>query len=787
MNARRSWSCLGLSIFLLAACSGEDFLHDPGDADAPGADGDAETEEESGDDGLALLEYVNPFIATGGYGQWGVGSDLPGATAPFGLVKLSPDTQREDGTASLFQHCSGYFYDDPAITGFVHTHVVGTGAPDYGSVLAMPVLAAPDPPTREADWRARKKADTETAAPGYYRVELETGVVAELTASTRVGAHRYTFPADALGARCLIVDVEHGLGLVKDGAIAADAARAAFSGFTHNIGPLSAGTGGYAAYFYGELAAPADRLSFVGRDIAGDGLRCENRACKAIFCYDTAERIEAQIGVSYVSIEGAKRNLEAETKGKTFEEIRAGTERAWADVLKVFRAEGGTDDERTIFYTALYHAFMMPTIESDVDGRYFGFDLQPHAATWGRYYSDFSLWDTYRTQHPLLTVFYPDFQREMTYALMAMAKEGGYFPKWPIANGESNTMVGQPAEVVVADAYLKGIDFPAEEAFDLLMLTAKQDPPKGSGYLGRGGAEAYLELGWIPANEYGGSVSVTQELSVADEALCAFAAALDREAEKEIFCASRYNYKNLWHSELQFFLGRNRDGTFANVNDFDPTRLATYFPGQSGPYVEGDAWQYLWFAPHDAQGLMELMGGKEAFVSRLTEFFALSATEEEEVQATGDPELIGAARQYFWFGNEPGIHTPYLFSAAGRADLACEHVRWVRRSFFKNTPDGLAGNDDAGTLSAWYVWSALGLYPIPGTEIYYLACPLFARVETAVGVEAKPLLVVAEGPLGDGSAPTQILWNGEALPAPVLTWTQLKKGGELKFVMEKRE
>ena len=505
-----------------------------------------------------------------------------------------------------------------------------------------------------------------------------------------------------------------------------------------------------------------------------------------MLCWPDAETAEVKIALSYVSAPKARANFNAEAKGVAFDDVRAQTREKWRKELARFQVADGAKDALAVFYTAVYHVFGMPTLQSDVDGSYLGFDKQAHTVDWnGNYYSDFSLWDTYRTEHPLLTLVYREHQRNMVRSLLAQARTGGYFPKWSAANGETNCMVGTSADTVIGDSYLKGIDFPADEAFDIALRTALHPTKAGSGFDGRPGIEDYLSLGYLPADKWTRSVSITQEYAVADNALCAMAQKLGRP-EAGSLCKTRYNHRNLWNTPHKFFLGRNTDGTFPDEAAFTADTADTF----KDAYVEGDAWQYRWFAPHDAAQMIEWFGGAGAFAQELQAFFEKSKAEEAAlVRGT---EAWGSERRYYWQGNEPDLHTAYLFSAAGRADLTCSTVRWAMRANFINTPDGwnqttvdgfdgMPGNDDAGTESAWYLFSALGFYPIPGTGLYYVGCPLFAS--TAVTLDKGTITVLAEGPLDDAAKPSKVYWNGAELPKPELTWDQIKDGGELKFKM----
>jgi predicted alpha-1,2-mannosidase len=767
------------AVSLSPACGGRSERADGGSTDA--------SADASVDAGLFdPVPYVNPMIATGGSGFWGAGSGLPGAVAPSGLVKPSPDTAEEPPSKYAFQlHCSGYNYNERFITGFSQVHFYGTGVPDYAVLGLMPVNGY-DPTGITVDkYRSTYKKETETAAPGYYAVTLDTGIKAEITASERAALHRYTFPEDGQ-EHCLLLNLGHTIPMtvILGSKFALDKQTGEFGATIQTFGGLTINFGGYTIHFKGRISPlPVKTGTWDSAHVFTEGrTNCAGeKGCGMMACFGQAPVVEVSIGVSYVSQANAKTGLDAEAGSKSFDQVRAETREKWRSLLSRFEVKGGDAEKMTVFYTSLYHAFMMPTIQSDVDGSYFGFDKAVHKAHWGNYYSDFSLWDTYRTQHPFFTYFYRKEQRDMAMSLLSAAGQGGYFPKWSAANGETNCMVGTPADFVMADTYLKGIDIPASETFDLLMKTALHPTASGSGYVGREGVEDYLSLGWLPRERYAGSVAKTQEITYADEALCNMAKGLGR-AEADILCRNRYNHRNLWSPTHLFFLPRKRDGTFPWEATFDPEKVPSdCFAPENSDYVEGNPWQYRWFAPHDAAWLIEQLGGREKFTAELVSFFEKSvAAEKSYVRGTDE---WGSSRKYYWQGNEPNIHTPYLFSAAGRADLTCKYVRWIMDTYYLNAPDGLPGNDDAGTMSAWYLFSALGFYPIAGTDVYYVGCPLFPEVTAKL--EGGTFRVTAEGPLESGAVPERIFWNGAELSKPELSWEMIKNGGELRFVMKK--
>ncbi len=720
------------------------------------------------------LDFVNPFIGSGGEGYL-IGSGTPAATMPFGMVKLGPDTM-DTQAAPYFYHCSGYWYPDKYIIGFSHLHLFGTGAQDYGVLLANPIIGISDAQTDPMNYRHTFSKENEHAEVGLYRVTTDQGITAQLSATERTGIHRYTWPQGA--QRVVLIDAGHALAdcEVKEAELAVDVEAKEVTGRIKYCGGLSCGHGGFNLFFVARFDQTFIKAGTW--DDAGtlkDELTCSNKGCGAYFDFGTGtDAVDLKVGVSFVDVDGARANLMAEADAITLEDAVNDARDVWREMLNTIKVKsGGTYDQLVIFYTSLYHSFFMPDIASDVDGRYRGMDREVHNMGDRVYYTDFSIWDTFRTLHPLLVLLAPDHQADMVASLVKMYDEGGAYPRWPIADHESGCMIGTHADIVVADSFLKGIpvDDPSH-AFDGLFVTATGPKPEGAVGAGRADIWGYVNVGYCRADHAGRSVSWTLEITHDDFALAQMAKALDRQAEYEQLLAQSENYRNLWNDEYGFFLPKNGDGSWTDLGrPFDPTRWEDW-------YTEGGAWQYLWYVPHNPSGLAELMGGPEAMLERLDEFFKLSIDFENSINALQDI----LPRPYYWHGNEPDMHAAYLYSALGRQDKAAEVVRWIMRAHYKNAPQGIPGNDDCGTMSSWYVFSAMGFLPIPGTDLYYLGIPLFA--EATMKIQDKQLTIIAQGPLGDDAKPVETWFNGVKLDKPQLTWQQLKEGGELKFVLE---
>jgi predicted alpha-1,2-mannosidase len=477
--------------------------------------------------------------------------------------------------------------------------------------------------------------------------------------------------------------------------------------------------------------------------------------------------VDIAIGISYVSTDAALANLQAEAPTTDFEAVRTAATSAWEDELHRVRVLGGSDDQRTLFYTALYHSFLAPTTFGDADGSYRGFDDAVHPADF-EYHTDFSLWDTYRTLHPLFNLVQRERHGDILRSLVRMYEEGGDLPKWPLGFGYTGGMVGTPADIVLADAALKEIaGFDQATAYAGARLHATEPRPND----GREGIEGYIARGWVASDEVGSSVSHTLEYAVADHSLGQWAAAMGLAEDAAMFDARGRSYVNHWEPTLGFLIGRRADGTFDTQDFVDDEWL--------DDYAEGTAWHYLWMVPHDAQGLAALMGGEVAARERLGAYMEMSA------DFLGGPQYnVNEPVPYYWQSNEPSLHDAYLFTDLGDPASTQRWVDWIRGFDYDTTAGGLPGNDDAGTMSAWYVWSAIGLYPVIGTQRYVVTAPIFERVEIDMRDGASPdrtLSIVVEG---SGRYVADARWNGQPLESPSIEWNQLREGGTLRLTVQ---
>ncbi|MAQ16484.1 MAG: hypothetical protein CMN30_17035 [Sandaracinus sp.] len=659
-----------------------------------------------------FVEYVNPLIGAGGI-AYGTGSSSIAPQTPFGMARPGPDTANEGG-AIQFNHCSGYSYEeDPYIWGFSQIRPHGMGVPDYGNVALMPTDGMTAAKTDQYGYRVEFDHADETVEVGYYDVTLADGIRAELTASERVAHHRYTFPATA--EPTVIVDVGHVLstpGLtITDAHVTVDLEAREIRGLSRVGGGYSDRFGGVRIYFVARFdQAFAVHGTFTDGVLAEGSTTAEGPDAGAYVTFADPD-VGVQVGLSMVDEEHAAMNLDAETA--PFDEVRAATVAAWEALLSRAEVTGRYEDDFVLFYSALYHALLMPTLASDVDGSYRGLDDLVHRTDDDgrdpfRYSTDFSLWDTFRTQTPLLAFLYPELLADQLRSLVRMARDGGYVPRWPLGHGYTGGMVGDSADLVFADALAKGVlPMAPGEAYAALRPTAFGPTDPASGYGGRRGIEAYMGLGYVPTDGFNSSASATLEFAYDDWGLAALAEAAGAADDAAALRERSGNWKNLWSPELELLVGRHSDGTFAEVE-----RL-TDWPDY---YAEGNVRQYLWYVPHDLEGLIAQMGGWDVARVRLDEFF-------DDAEPT--PTLPPAG---YWQGNEPDIHAPWIYAAMDDPSTTAEHVRWVARHLYGTGPRGLPGNDDSGTMSAWLAFAMLGIYPITGESHYLLSAPFFTEV-----------------------------------------------------------
>lgn len=720
----------------------------------------------------ALGKQVNTFIGTGGL-FYLCGNEFPGACLPFGMARLGPDTVSNDGRRAL--NSAGYYYRDERILGFSHTRLVGTGATDGGQFLVIPIGSRQSPDAHRHGLDVTFSHKDEVAFPGYYAVNLpEQGVTAELTATRRVGVHRYTFSGN--GPSHLLIDVTNALGrgTSKEAEVRVLPQANEVEGAVRTFGTFSKRYGGIKVYFVARCSTHfASFRTWQGKVFSSAASTAAGNDVGVDLVFDKTDarpEIELKLALSYVSIKNARANLVAEADKLSFDQVCMKAKEEWEDKLSRIRVEGGTDKQRTIFYTALYHSLQMPTAFSDVNGEYLGFDGKVHQASGFTYFTDMSLWDTFRTAHPLFTLIAPNDQRDMVVSLVEMAKQGGYLPRWPSGNGYSNSMFGTPADMVVAETYLKGIrDFDVETAYQAMRKTAL-GPTSKSRFSGRGGIADYLKYEYCPSDLMDESVAKTLEYSYADHSVALLAAAMGHREDAVLFEKHARYYRNVWNPQTQYFQPRDSHGSFDDA--FRPLLLTYLDRGgkYTRAYVEGSALQWRWGAGFDAGGLVSLFKSREYFVQELEQFFARSV-----------PSVGKNPNAYYWHGNQPDIYAAYLFNAAHRPDLTQKWVRWILDVKYGDGENGLDGNDDGGTLSAWYVLSSLGIFPTAGSDRYELASPLWKRAEIRMG--SRRLVITADQDSAKNLYVMKAWLNGKPLDRRWLKHGEIAAGGLIRYEM----
>ena len=716
-----------------------------------------------------LTRHVDVFIGTGGHGH-----TFPGASLPFGMVQLSPDTYN-----AVWDACSGYHQSNGSIMGFSHTHLSGTGIGDMLDVLVMPatgevkiVPGSLDDP--DAGYRSRFDHADESATPGYYSVLLKDyGIRAELTATRRAGLHRYSFPAGQSGH--LVVDLFHGMQdnpatptRVSDATLTVVDDRTLTGGRR-----VHEWANGRYIHFAMKLSRPFANAQLYSNDkpLAGTARDASGSKLKAVLHYPDAhdEPLLVKVGISAVSVENALSNLDAEIPGWNFSEVREAALAAWEHELGRVRISTASQRDRRIFYTAMYHSLLAPSLFSDVDGRYRGMDLKIHQLPQGAHnYSTYSLWDTYRALHPMLTLIQPERVPDLVNGLVRMAAESPAGPTvWPLQGVETGCMIGYHSAVVVAEAHAKGfagIDYAA--AWPLFRKRAMDDDYRGLPF--------YRKLGYIPSDREGEAVSKTLEYAYDDWAVAHLADAAGAHADATRLRHRSRNYRHVFDRKLGFVRPRASDGRW--LEPFDPRGMG--HAAKWRDFTESNAWQASFLNQHDLYEYMKLFGGEQAFERKLDALFSTSSA----LPADAPPDIAGMVGQYA-HGNEPSHHVAYLYAYTGAHHKTQARVRMLLESMYEAQPDGLAGNEDCGQISAWYVLSALGLYAVdPVSANYVFGSPLVDRAEVELAA-GRRLTVLAPGNGPHSPYIQSVSWNGQPWSRSWISHAELAAGGTLVFEM----
>ncbi len=709
---------------------------------------------QSGSNNIDPNKFVNPFIGTAEHGH-----TFPGAVVPFGMVQLSPD----NGTSG-WDWCSGYNYSDTVIIGFSHTHLSGTGIGDLCDILYMPAVMSiktDADSSKLISLHSQISHKHETAKPGYYSVLLESfSIKAELTATKRAGFQKYTFPKsdDAV----IVLNLGHSLNwdkttstyikVINDNTIV---------GYRMSTGWAK----DQRVYFATKFSKPFNSYFIdLNNHLMINNNEEKGKLLEGIFKFKTHkdEVILVKTGISSVSINGAMENLNAEIPSWNFKRVEESAANAWQKELGKIEIDTPDKSLKEIFYTALYHTMIEPSLFSDVNGDFKGADSLIHKAVGYNQYTVFSLWDTFRAEHPLFTIIEQNRVNDFIRSMLAHYEETGLLPVWELEGNETNTMIGYPAVPVIADAILKGFHgFNIKEAYEAMKKSAMQN---------HFGLKYYKDLGFVPADKANYSVSRTLEYSYEDWCIAQLAKHLNKEDDYNLFMKRAGYYKNLFDTSTYFFRGKGSNGSWRKP--FSPSQV-------DSNYIEGDAWQWNWFVPQDVAGLVQIMGETKHFIERLDSLFDWSPV----VEGTNvPPDISGMLGQYAQ-GNEPSHHIAYLYNYAGEPWKTQKRVRKIMETLYTDSTNGLCGNDDCGQMSAWYVFSSIGFYPVnPSDGIYVIGSPMFNKVSISVG-KGKYFIVIARNVSTINKFIQSAELNGKQLNRTYIYHKEILEGGTLILTM----
>ncbi|MVN20451.1 GH92 family glycosyl hydrolase [Mucilaginibacter arboris] len=704
-----------------------------------------------------LCKYVDPFIGTGFHGHV-----FMGANVPFGAVQLGPSNISQG-----WDWCSGYHISDSTIVGFQHTHLSGTGIGDLGDISLMPTTG----PIKTMKGSAKDlqsgyvslfSHQDETARPGYYAVKLKRyDIAVELTATKRVGFHQYTFPKS--GQSHIVIDLQEGLGWDKPTETSIKQVNeTTITGYRYSTGWAK----DQRVYFAAVFSKPVKDFSVYDGLAAKTGTSLTGEKVKGVLTFATkeGEKVLVKVGISPVSTENAMMNIGAEIPGWNFNQVVAAAGQAWNKELQKVEIKTSSEKQKRIFYTALYHTMIAPSIFNDYNGDYWGTDKKVHAKAAFTNYTTFSLWDTYRALNPLYTLIQPEKVNDIINTMLAIYQQQGKLPVWHLMGNETNTMVGYSAVPIVADAYLKGFKgFDANLAYEAVKASAMRND---------GGLNYVKKLGYIPADSLVESVAMGLEYSIDDWGIAAMAKKMGKAADYQYFSKRSENYRNYFDQQTNFMRGRLSASEWRTP--FSPFESRH----RRDDYTEGNGWQYTWLVPQDVKGLIALQGGEKLFIQKLDSLFIVKGSLGKE----GSPDISGLIGQYA-HGNEPSHHITYLYSYAGQPWKTAEKVRFIMDNFYTDQPDGIIGNEDVGQMSAWYVLSSLGFYQVnPASGVYVFGSPLFneATVQLAAG---KKLHIIAKNNGAKNIYIQNASFNGKKYTRTFITYQELAQGGQLVLQM----
>lgn len=738
--------------------------------------------------GMALAQnktqYVNPMIGT-----VKMGHTFPGACVPHGIVQLSPDTDTIPHSIygvyqkDTYKYCAGYQYDDNTIVGFSHTHLSGTGHSDLGDILVMPATGSLkfNPGTADhpdSGYRSRYSHDTEVARPGYYEVTLDDyNVKAQLTATERVGVHQYTYPAGEL--QKILLDLTHSI-YNYDGKVLWASLRVENDRLITGYRITSGWARENYTYFAISLSKPISNYGYVDIEkpkytgfwrkfnLHHNFPEIAGRKIISYFEFDSdaTSPLVMKVALSAVSTEGAIKNLEAEAENKTFAQIEAEATAKWAKELDVISVEG-SDDKKTMFYTSLYHTLINPSVYMDVDGQYRGLDHNIHQANGFVNYTVFSVWDTFRALHPLFNLINRNRSKDIVESMITHYNQSVHkaLPVWSHMGNENWCMIGYHSVSVLADAIDKGIVKDKNKALEAMISSSNIDYYDSTG--------EYKKIGYVPFEKNGSGSSITLEYSYDDWTIYNTASKMGRDDVAETYKKRALNYHNVFDPSLQFVRARMADGSWKTPFSL----LGTHGEG----FIEGNSWNYSFYVAHDVKGLIEEMGGDKQFVSRLDSLFTMHLP-DEFFEDTEDVTREGVMGNYV-HGNEPSHHIPYLYAWTSQPWRTQYWVREIMNRMYLNSIDGLCGNDDCGQMSAWYIFSAMGFYPVcPGTNEYVIGAPYFPYLKVNLG-SGKYLEIEAKNVSDKMRYVKSVKLNGQAYNKAYIRYDDIKDGAKLSFEM----
>jgi len=696
--------------------------------------------------------YVDPFIGTGGHGH-----TFPGAAVPFGMIQLSPDNPSKG-----WDWTSGYHYSDSVLLGFSHTHLSGTGVGDLLDILIMPFNSEYPANAENKFNRVHSiyKHVDETAEPGYYSVFLKNdSIKAELTVTEKVGIHRYTFEGNDTGK--ILLD----LGYSQNFDRAVETKIEIINSTTVVGHRISKGWARYQpVYFAIEFSKPFTAKLFKEKIETEENL-IEGEKTEAVFSFDLREETQLliKVSISSASIDGAFENILTEATSWEFDYYKKSASHLWAKELSKVKIQSDNEEKKKIFYTALYHSMIAPTLFEDANNQYTGADSLIHRTEGYTKYTLFSLWDTFRALHPLLTILKPEIVNDFIHSMLSFYDEYGLLPTWDLQSNETDVMIGYHAVPVIYDAYKKRItNADPEKIYQAMKASAMQD---------KFGLDQFKKYGYIPSELEVEAVSKVLEYAYDDWCVAQMAMDLGYQDDYNYFIERSDAYKLLFDKKTGFMRGKDKNGEW--ISDFNPVRA----DHRSSDYTEANAWQYTFHVFHDVPGLIDLFGGEENFVSKLDSLFTISSELEGDVS----PDISGLIGQYA-HGNEPCHHVAYLYSFTNQKKKGEERIKQIMQTMYKASPDGLAGNDDCGQMSAWYVFSSLGFYPVnPADGKYWFGIPAFEKIVIEINSDTE-FVIECEG-LSKNSNVESIVLNGNKLDRNYILHSEILNGGNLEFVL----